>query len=111
MRDGWRSANCHSGRTSLHESPVTWHHISVESHTGLRLRAQYFTTLRPNPSLRQLNTTVRRNLCVHEIIAFVAHTRIPYFCVGLPGFTGKLVGVIVHRPGFTTKRNAKWIVI
>jgi hypothetical protein len=46
---------------------------------------------------------VRRSHYVEEVIAFIAHARIPDFGVGFPGIAGKLVGIICHGNCFTIK--------
>ena len=35
----------------------------------------------------------RSAIHVEEVVAFVAHARVPYIGIGVPGFTGKLVWV------------------
>ena len=42
---------------------------------------------------------------LEEVVAFVAHARIPDFCIGVPGLTGKLVRVLSHRLCFTIKKK------
>ncbi len=46
---------------------------------------------------------VYRLRLVEEIIALIAHARIPDLCIGFPGIKGKLVGVICHASCFTIK--------
>jgi poly(A) polymerase Pap1 len=42
---------------------------------------------------------------VEEIVAFVAHARVPDFGIGFPGITGKLIRVVGHRLCFTIKKK------
>ena len=41
--------------------------------------------------------------CVEEVITFVGHARVPMFGVGIPGFAGKLIGIVYHAPCCTIK--------
>ena len=41
-----------------------------------------------------ITQTVRLILCLEEIIAIVAHARVPVLGISLPGFTGELIEVV-----------------